>query len=195
MRTLLLLLAFVMPVQAQVVTSHLILPSYGGSYSAAWSTTTPNEMRCFRFSARLGITNATKMAAGIQVGNGTGGICGWAIYADGAAGARLASMSVGCATALIVLQTGMTPFSLVQGTTYRFCTCSSKAAGSYLSVYDQQGQKNTSVSPAQSELLNASGTLRAASATNPCVVGVPPLTTGVLVTATLRPPPFFLLEN
>src|SRR5437868_9328417 len=77
---------------AQVTTTHLLLPSYGGSQPERCAITA-NQMCCWRFRARLGITNATKMAAAMITGGGTGDSCGAAIYPDSASGAALGRMT------------------------------------------------------------------------------------------------------
>jgi hypothetical protein len=183
----LLLLGLALPARAQVTTSHLILPSYGGTnglvfYAAA------NTLYCYRLPARLGITNATKIA-GAVVSSSSSCTTSWAIYPDDDAGTALAILTASCTTAGIKTATGLTPFSLVQGTIYRFCGCMTKTDARYLGIAEHGTAGMT-----KGDILSP-GSVRAGTATNACSTGVAPTTTGTISTVTTQPVPMMLVEN
>jgi hypothetical protein len=193
MKTLLLLLLAV-PAFAQDVTTHLLLPSYGGSNFVHYQTT---SMICWRVPARLGITNATKVAGAAPVTGGSGCVAGFAIYADDDAGARLGYATGNCTLDAIISNAANPAFSLVQGTTYRLCTCSNHTGAWYLGVWETS-VPNTPVlvGTTKAELLN-NVTTHAGLAATACAVGVPPLTTGALSTPSYLDQliPLILVEN
>lgn len=194
-RAVLLVLLTTQLAAAQAVTSHLILPSYGGTdYERYSSGPGANILVCWRLPAPLGINNATKLAAG--AGNGTGAVtCGFAIYRDGDSGNQLISAVGNCTTGGGGPITGtaplLIPFSITQGEILRLCTCASTTAGfiSYLGIWETATNVEN-----KDALLNALVTTHAAQAANPCVSGTPPTTTGALSTTVSIMPPVMLLE-
>lgn len=185
MRTLLTLLLLASTAAAQTVTSHLLLPAYGGSQIQSWPGV--DVLVCATLPARMGITTATKMAGAVNTNGAAGAICSWAIYPDDDAGTLLANVTSTCTA--YGIKTSTVSVSLVQGTFYRFCTCSNKT-GQYLGIYEL----DTSTPFEKNQAMNAA-TTRIGRATNGCTSGALPSTTGALSTTSTVMPPMMLLEN
>jgi hypothetical protein len=173
-RTLLLWLALTASAWAQS-TTHLWSPSSGvhPDFYGSSSFNTANVLNCFAWTPTEGLTNATTMSFFLTGGAGGSTACSFAIYnADGST--RLGTTgSVNCGAGGAKVVTGITPFTLVQGTKYQVCNCVAVSGGTYAAA---AAGPSTGI-----ELLqNALSVKLANSAANACTSGVAPATTGAL---------------
>lgn len=132
------------------------------------SETTADEMRCDMYIPDVGITNADRIS--FQLSNsGVAVVCAAAIYsADG--NTRLGSTGgVDCSGGGTITATG-SAFTLVEGTEYQLCHCSNQTHLPAFLIVDNAA--NTS---ALANTITPAGSF---VASNPCVSGVPPTTTG-----------------
>jgi len=171
-----------------------VLPQYAAVLGRSHSGT-PEQMVCTAVPAYR-TASYSKLAGRITTGSASQ-TCGFAIYPDSDGGAQLGEASGSCATSNTnVSATGLS-FSLVAGTRYRLCTCSTSTATDYMAVR-AGGTADTCVSGNDdgciSRLLNQLGTATSGTAAEPCVTGNPPATTGAITPVDSFPPPMLVIE-
>lgn len=144
-----------------------------------------NTLFCWRPVASFAITNATKLGCPFATGTG-GSTGGCAIYADADAGARQATCSGSTASSGVLVCTGLSAFSLVEGTRYRVCICNTSTSTQYEAPgFTGAGQLG--------DLLTKLEATSVGTAANSCTTGAPPTTTGAITGETpgtndFRPP-------
>lgn len=193
---LILMVAFATLAHATPVK--LLLPTWGAATTD--STFPPNSgandpMVCATIAAPFSRGNFTKL--GIYISSSApADTLGAAIYPDDDAGAPIATLSQPGGPAAVITQSGLTPFALVGGTLYRTCVCSTNG-GSFGSAY--LGIAHTIGDYDLTKLIQAFHPEYMGIAANPCVVGVPPSTTGAIApdttTNTHRQIPVILVQE
>jgi hypothetical protein len=155
--------------------------SFPDIIGVALSNTSADAMYCYVASPVLSVSGATTIRASTTAGSTTVGL---AVYQDGDSGAVVAKGSVGHGSDGPVAITGLGPFTLTGGTSYRFCLCTRNAAN-YLTSYANN-------SPPYARWANAFATV-VGTAANGCTTGVPPTTTGALTPQSI-PIPIMAVE-
>lgn len=201
MRRFLALVLLAATVHAADVTTHLVVPGYGGQDRQRWSDAgqLADEMRCWTIPAPLGITNATQFAGVVNCYVNAVFTAGLGVYPDSDGGSAYGVGHYDCTTSgggHTLYATGLTPFSLTQGDLIRVCTCLSargywQDAGGYVAnmdnaLFGEEPRNNVSVF---NQWAN-----RGAIVTNPCVSGIPPATTGAYGTKVTSHQPLVVIE-
>ena len=130
---------------------------------------------------------STKLAANVTTGYGVGKKVGMAIYPDNDGSAPMVSVgNIAADVAQVVTATGLTPFDLTGGVTYRDCWCATSAAGTYANP--------RWITNGVGILLN-SFVEKIGTAANACDANAtPPATTGVISPNAAFGPPFLLVS-
>jgi hypothetical protein len=174
MKTLLLLLLLTGSAWAQS-TTHLWFPSSGvhpGFYGSS-SFNTTDVLDCFAWTPTEGLVNATTIGFFLTGGAGGSTACSVSLYNfDGSS--RLATTgALNCGASGPKSVTGLTPFTIVEGTKYQVCNCVALSGGTYAGAA-------AGVSNGIELLQNSLSVPLASSAANTCTAAVAPATTGAL---------------
>ena len=195
MRALIVVLLFA--VTAYATAPKLLLPTLGGTIAEVYpsGSGTANVLVCATVPAEHGLANVSKIAFYNPGTQSLSDTCAAAVYPDSDGGTKLGGVSAPCAAG-VISATGLTPFSITEGTLYRICVCSTagNTTTKYLAVRDDYGTAGNYHLPA---LGNTFATHYGAGA-NTCTSGVLPSTTGALTPYTqssFKRIPVILLEQ
>lgn len=167
MKIVLLLLVLASSVQAQTTSFHIWSPTRVlGASTSTWAGT--DKLQCTSWIPEIGITNATQIWWFVTAGLGGGGTCTMAIY-NATGSTLLGSINAADCSATGIVGGTAAAFSLTAGTKYQVCTCENTNGGTFLAT---NGNTTT--------LANALSTTIGSTATNNCLSGIPPTTTGTL---------------
>ncbi len=128
-----------------------------------------------------GIDNATAIAFQVTGGLGGGSFCSVTIYTDDGTSTVATTGALSCATSGPKAATGLSAFTLTEGTKYQVCICASATGGSYLT--------GLPAGTVLADLENVfAGVPLGSIAANTCTAGAAPASTGALSQGGVNPP-------
>jgi hypothetical protein len=174
-RLLLLFLLWTVPAWGQS-TTHLWSPSSGvhPDFYGSSNFNTADVMNCFAWTPTEGLTNGTTMAFFMTGGAGGSNACSFTLYSADGTTQMATTGAINCGASGAKSVTGLTPFTIVQGTKYQVCNCVAVSGGTYAGA---DPGPSSGIELLQNAL---SGAPLATTAANGCTVAVPPATTGAL---------------
>jgi len=168
----------------------MAVPSYPTDEGTqAFSVVANDKMICGRFVAEHSLSAATKLGFRLTTGMSLcSSFSGVGLYPDSDGGGKLASCTGFLTTPGVISCTGLTPFSLVRGTSYRICGCNDPFNCS----------TNTGAIATPAWLGNGFAALdnglsvSVGTAANGCAGGVPATTGAITQDNSLKPPEAWL---